>query len=129
MGFSYFLAHTWGIFLFLVCFGLLLNRKTFLDALQKMNTMSLFLLGFILLIIGSLQVVGYEHWSISWRGLITLLGWATLLKGIAIFFIPDYYNKLVKLAKEDNLYTFSLILGLLLGIYLLTIPYGVGMSY
>lgn len=129
MNFSYFLAHAWGIFLFLVCFGLLLNRKTFLDAFEKMTTMSLFIMGFILLIIGSLQIVGYEHWSISWRGLITLLGWATLFKGIAIFFIPDYHHKLLKLVREDNIYTFSLIFGMLLGIYLLTIPYSVGINY
>ena|SRR5579864_4699423 len=123
MEFSLFLAHVWGIFLFLACFGLLLNRKTFIEAFGEMPTMSLFMYGFIMLIIGSLHVVGYEYWSISWKGLITLLGWVTLFKGIAIFFIPDYHDKMLRLIKEDNLYNFSLILGLLLGVYLLTIPF------
>jgi hypothetical protein len=117
------LAHTWGIFLFLTCFGLLLNRETFIAAMKKMDTSSLFLAGFILLGVGSAQVVGYENWSISWMGLITLLGWALLAKGIAIFFLPGYSDKFLKLATKDNAYTIFIVVGLVIGIFLLTIDY------
>jgi len=117
------LAHAWGIFLFLTCFGLLLNRKTFVAAMKKMDTTSLFLAGFVLLAVGSVQVVGYENWSISWKGFITLLGWALLAKGIAIFFLPGYTDKFLKLATKDSFYTISIVIGLVIGIFLLTINY------
>ncbi len=123
MLFSLTLAHAWGIFLFLICFGLLLNRKTFVAAMKKMDTSSLFLAGFILLGIGSAQVVGYENWSFSWKGLVTLLGWALLAKGIAIFFVPGYSEKFLRLAAKDNLYTIFITVGLVIGIFLLSIDY------
>ena len=123
MLFSLTLAHTWGIFLFLISFGLLLNRKTFMAAIKKMDISSLFLAGFILLGIGSAQVVGYENWSFNWKGLVTLLGWGLLVKGIAIFFIPGYSEKFLKLAAKDNLYTIFIAIGLVTGVFLLTIDY------
>jgi len=121
MEFSLFLAHSWGIFLFLVCFGLLLNRKTFIDTLKKIDHSSLLLIGLILVGIGSVQVIGYESWTFDWKGFVTLLGWLTLLKGVAILYIPDFTNKLIKFAIRDNIYSFTLIFGIILGIYLFTI--------
>ena len=117
------LAHAWGIFLFLICFGLLLNRKIFIDAMRKIDKSSLLLAGFVLLGIGSAQVVGYEYWSISWKGLVTLLGWALLAKGIAIFFLPGYSDKFLKLATKDSVYTVFIVIGLVIGVFLLSIDY------
>jgi hypothetical protein len=117
------LAHIWGIFLFLTCFGLLLNRKTFLAAMKKVDTSSLYLMGFALLGLGSIQVVGYENWSLSWKGLITLLGWALIVKGIAIFFLPGYSEKFLRLATKDSVYTFFLVIGLVIGVFLLSVDY------
>lgn len=123
MLFSLAVARVWGIFLFLVCFSLLLNRDRFVSVVKKMDANSLFIIGFILLIVGSIQVVGYEHWSFDWTGLLTILGWATLLKGIALLFIPGYSNKMIKLAVKDKLYNISAFIGMLIGIYLLSLTY------
>jgi|SRR6185437_286266 len=121
--FSFHLARMWGIFLFLVCFSLLLNQKRFASTVKKMDASSAFLFGFILLIIGSIQVVGYERWSLDWMGFITFLGWATLLKGIAFLFIPGYSEKMLKLAVKDNFYNIFIFVGMIIGIYLLSLSY------
>lgn len=123
MLFSLALARVWGIFLFLVCFSLLLNRHRFVPAVKKMDTTSVFIIGFILLIIGSVQVVGYEHWTLDWAGLLTVLGWATLLKGIAFLFVPGYSDKMIKFAVKENLYNVSTFIGMIIGIYLLSVTY------
>lgn len=120
---SFLIARMWGIFLFLVCFSLLLNQKRFTSAVTKIDSASVFLFGFILLIIGSIQVVGYEHWTLDWTGFLTLLGWATLLKGIAFLFIPGYSDKMLKLVVKDNLYNVFIFIGMIVGIYLLSLSY------
>src|SRR5581483_5808229 len=114
MLFSFALARIWGIVLFLICFSLLLNHKRFIAAIKKIDTVSMYIIGLNLLVIGSIQVVGYEHWTFDWTGLLTLLGWLTLLKGLAFLFIPGYSEKVLNFVLKENWYSAAVSIGMLL---------------
>lgn len=123
MDLSLFLARSWGLFLILVCLGIFLNKKKFLSTLSQLDSSSFFIVGLLLLGVGVAQVVGYEMWGLTWQGLLTLFGWATLAKGALLIFVPGYSTKFVKLAVKDHFYMASLVIGLVLGVYLLYVGY------
>ncbi|MDE2588519.1 MAG: hypothetical protein KGL95_02480, partial [Patescibacteria group bacterium] len=107
----------------LICFGLLLHKKRFTTMLTKIDSASFFLIGMLILAVGAAQVVGYEVWDLNWKGLVTLFGWISLMKGVLIIFVPGYAEKFIKLAVKENLYTLSMVVGLVAGLYLLYAGY------
>ena len=123
MELSLFLARSWGLFIALICIGLLLHKKRFTSMLTKIDSAPFFLIGMLILGIGAAQVVGYEVWQFNWKGLLTLFGWASLIKGVLIIFVPGYSEKFVKLAVKEHLYTLSMVVGLVAGLYLLYAGY------
>ena len=123
MDLSLFLARTWGLGITLICLGIIFNRKQFTSILAKMEPAEFMLAGLFVLGIGVAQVIGYERWGLNWMGLVTLLGWFSLLKGVLLFLVPGYSDKFVKFAVKKHVYTLSLALGLLYGIYLLYVGY------
>ena len=124
MELSLFLARVYGLFFLLVSIGLLVNKKSFVSLLKKMqNDLTILIAGIIALGIGSAQVVAYDVWAFSWEGLITLIGWVSLIKGILILFVPGYIENFAKTAVKDNWYTAAFIVGILIGIYLLYVGY------
>jgi len=124
MELSLFLARAWGLFTFLLCVGLLINKKSFIALFKKMQyDIGTILAGTFALTLGVMQVVVFNDWSVSWRGLITLFGWVSLIKGVLILFAPGYLEGFVKVVVKENWYSVSLVVGLLLGAYLLSVGY------
>src|SRR3954469_25326940 len=95
---SLYLARAWGLFSVLVPLGLLLNRQNYLQMVNtlKPDDFSVLIAGVFALVMGVVQVVGYNSWTFDYRGLITLLGWVALLKGIAILFVPGYMGRFAR---------------------------------
>ncbi len=123
MELSSILAEFWGILLIVTCGGLLFNKKLYENIVKAaQNEEFLFLYGLIDLIIGALSVSLYNIWAFNFEGLITLFGWATLLKGIVVFVFPQVSITWLNKFKEKSvlIHIFS-VLFLLLGIYLLYI--------
>jgi hypothetical protein len=123
MALSLFLVRSWGLFVFLMCLGLVINRKRFVAMLEHMSDGSVLIAGVMALGIGTASVVGYEHWSFSWMGLVTLFGWVALIKGVLILFVPGYLDGFMKIAVKDHWYTISFVLFLVIGVYMLYAGY------
>jgi hypothetical protein len=124
MELSLFLARAWGLFILLVSLGLLINKKSFHVLLNKIQTdLTVLIAGIIALGIGVAQVVAYNVWAFNWEGLVTLIGWISLLKGILILFVPGYIEHFAKTATKDNTYTIAFIVGIIIGIYLLSVGF------
>ncbi len=83
------------------------------------DNISILIAGVLALGIGSAQVVGYNSWTPDYRGLITLLGWVSLIKGIAIIFIPGYLEEFAKIIAKGRWYMIALAILLIIGVYLL----------
>ena len=111
MELSIFLAKTWGIFIIIVCSSLLLNATHFKRLIRHFDNEVLILYGGILAVgIGIPLVLAYNYWSFDWKVLITILGWATLLKGVYLLLFPEHVKKLANVLATTGLYQFALIL-------------------
>ena len=121
MDLSLYLAKIWGLSGILLCISLLLNKKQLITIIKKFegNTLSGILAGVVTLGIGVAQVVGYESWTLDWRGLVTLYGWIAFLKGVAILFIPRYLEQFAKVFAKEDWYTLAFLIFLILSAYLL----------
>jgi hypothetical protein len=74
--------------------GLLVNKKHYQVALKKMlaNTSYLFLGGFFATIMGFLIIENHNYWVRNWTVLITITGWAALIKGVFLIAFPKYFS-------------------------------------
>ncbi len=100
-----------------------LNKKSMaviIDELLNSKNRALFwFVGFVAALIGAVTLSFYNTWSFHWPVLITILGWAALLKGVIIMLFPDsllsYYKKL----KINGIVMFGGVVALIFGIILL----------
>jgi len=92
-----YLAEIWGISIVIVSFALIVkdgHLKKFYASMETED--NFFLWGFISLVIGISMVLVYNVWARNWQVIITVLGWAALLKGLALLFTPQQIKKFVK---------------------------------
>lgn len=70
--------------------GVLINSSYYRDAFDKMmKDSSLYYMGgFMALTMGVLIVSFHNHWVQSWEVVITILGWAAVVKGVFLFIAP-----------------------------------------
>ncbi len=102
MGITIFLARFWGS-LFIIL-GLSTVLKGFLGKVityteDKTITVST---GYITFLLGLATVVAHNVWALDWRVSITILGWATLFKGIEKIVFPNRINKVAQKFKADQ---------------------------
>ena len=84
------LAMGWGTIFVLVSCLFLWRLKFFKKVLLLMNKKSLwFGSTFLTIAIGLAMVVAHTRWVLDWPLFLTLLGWATLLKGLDMLFFPQ----------------------------------------
>jgi len=93
MEITIFLAKFWGS-LFMILGALSVGAR-FLGRVIKMTedktiTVST---GYITFLLGLVTVVLHNIWVMDWRIAITILGWATLFKGITKIGFPEHVNK------------------------------------
>ena len=85
------LARFWGIILVVLSASILFNAKFYVRLVKGFQDESArFLYYLIVLVIGAVTVPFFwNQWAWNLRGIITLLGWGTLLKG-AFGVLPDF---------------------------------------
>src|SRR3989344_8559136 len=95
---SIFLARVIGLTSVVSTGAILVHYREFLllEAQAVKNKFSVYTSGFVFLLMGVSLVVGHSVWVLDWRVVITLLGWAMLLKGLGRLFFPDSITKLVE---------------------------------
>ena len=92
------LARFWGIILVLLCVSMLVNAKFYVRLVKGFQDESVrFLYFFLILVIGAVNVsFFFNQWAWNLRGLITLLGWGSLLKGAFGILLPDLSYKIIQ---------------------------------
>lgn len=77
----------------------------------------MYLAGVILIFLSSLFLLQGNIWDGTWRTVITIIAWATLIKGIAYILAPDMLRQMVtkKLMDTVNLYG---VVAIIAGVYL-----------
>ena len=120
MELSLFLAKLIGLYLVIVCLAVLYNRDLVASLVREMgsNTFVLIFSGTIHLVLGLLVVLSHNIWSADWRGLITLIGWITLVKGMLRLFFPQKVQRWAAHFVAGNKHLIIDVIFLVIGIYL-----------
>ena len=99
MELSAFLAKLLGVYLLVVSALWALRAKAFADVLEEFLAQRalVFFSGLLALAVGIAMVISHSVWELSWRGVITLIGYLSIAKGIVRIAFPD---KLPKVASR-----------------------------
>jgi membrane-bound ClpP family serine protease len=102
--------------------GFFSARDHYSKELPKLIDNSGFMLlgGMFSLIIGFFIIEYHTIWEQNWKGLITLIGWAALIKGVMLLAFPGWFEKFKPWYKKENLRKWGyivLIVGLFFGYY------------
>jgi hypothetical protein len=122
---SLILARFWGIILVVLCGSMLINAKFYVRLVKAFQDESVrFLYFFVVLVIGAVNVSVLNQWSWDQKGLITLLGWGSLLKGSFGILLPDFSNRIIQKVKLSPMVIYpSGIIMLIVGVYLLFVGF------
>lgn len=116
------LAKIIGLYLFLICFIMLLNPKHFHEFLSSFanNPALITFSGIIALLFGIVILSVHSIWVLQWPIVITILGWLSLIKGVIQLAFPQLVSKMVRYINKKPLSYFSIaIIGILIGAYLI----------
>ena len=129
MELSLFLAKVIGLYLLIIGLGMLINRKEFEPLIRQVvkDKLLIFLSGTMALLLGLLVVLSHNVWTPDWRGLITLLGWLTLLKGLMRVLLPSVAEQIRdSVMKSKNVLTVMATILAFVGLYLSIVGYVLG---
>ena len=118
---SLFLAKLIAVVYLAVGLGMLINFKYYQKVIKGALKNPLLALygGMAALAMGFLLVSYHNIWVANWTVIITVLGWAALVKGLLLILIPGPFMKFAKVFLKWMWFTplFALVLGLVLGYY------------
>ena len=115
------LAQLLGAIMVAVGIGLLINPKLYQDMIKDFTKSSglMYLAGIFTMLIGLLMVLSHNVWELSVVGLVTLLGWMTLVKGTIILVFPKVFEKIGQMfSKCKNIGLVAGLFAIALGGYL-----------
>jgi hypothetical protein len=117
------LARFWGLALVAMCLPFLVNKRIYAGLLERMKSEEfLFLYSIIAVLIGALSVALQNSWTLDYKGLITLFGWCSLLKGFFGLLLPRPSIKFVdRFGKYWSPMFLFLALFFILGLWLLSV--------
>ena len=125
MDMSLFLFKFWGWYCVIFFFVLSFNPKRIRQIIDDLQDQKFtILISFIAIIIGLINVLLHNVWEANISLLITLFGWAALLKGILLFTFPKLIVKWITLFNIKFVQVLYILL-LFIGVFLLNKAYGI----
>ncbi len=125
MDMSLFLFKFWGWYCVIFFFVLSFNPKRIRQIIDDLQDQKFtILISFITIIIGLINVLLHNVWEANISLLITLFGWAALLKGILLFTFPKLIVKWITLFNIKFVQVLYILL-LFIGVFLLNKAYGI----
>lgn len=118
---SIFLAKVVGLSGAISTLAIIIRYRAFTEMEEQAskNPIILYLSGFTIVVLGSLLVSSHQVWTGDWRVIITIIGWALLVKGVLRIFFPELVMKLLARKKNNRNFMIAEILVLLVSLYLL----------
>ena len=120
MELSIFLAKLFGIYALIVALLWAVRGNEFSKIIEEFfaNRSLVFLSGLFSLAIGIAMAIGHSVWELNWRGLITLIGYLSIAKGIARMGFPEVPKKAAGFLLKDTRVWIWIGLTFVLGGYL-----------
>jgi len=118
---SIFLAKVIGLFGAISTLAIMIRYKLHLvmEENTAKNPTTIYLSGFLFLILGILLTVSHQLWTRDWRVVITILGWLILIKGIMRILFPDTVQELIEKKKNDRRFILAEVVTFFISIYLI----------
>lgn len=114
---SNYLAEIWGISIVVIALALLVKDKHIKHLFAKIeNEENLFCWGFVTFVIGLAMVLAHNIWLQNWQVVITVLGWATLVKGLFFLFLPEKVKTLAKKIENAQFLPIALVVAVFIGL-------------
>jgi hypothetical protein len=128
------LAQVIGPLMALIGLGVLFNPTTFSLMMEEMSSgkqyLVLFVTGTVTTILGLIVVLGHNVWVWDWSVLITILGWATLIKGAIMLLFPRASMGISRFYQgKTGLVVGAGVIGLVIGLVLSYYGFVVGYYY
>jgi hypothetical protein len=122
---SIFLAKFWGWYLIIFFLILGLNPKRIQQIFEDLKDQKFVIItSFIAIIIGLLNILFHNIWEDSWVLIITLIGYAALFIGLALFVYPARTINWINFINVKFIQVLYMLL-FLVGIFLLNMAYGI----
>jgi len=97
--------------------------KTIMKDFEKHEGLT-YLMGIMIMILGLVIVLNHNIWEFSAAGLITLIGWGSLIKGAIFIVVPNFLFKISKaILGNSGLMKVAMVIWLVAGGYLSYVGY------
>jgi len=118
---SIFMAKVIGLFGAISTLAIIIRYKFHLAMEENAakNPTTIYLSGFVFLMLGILVTVSHQVWTWDWRVVITILGWLILLKGVMRTLFPDTVKKVIEKKKDDKRFLLAEVVTFFISIYLI----------
>ena len=103
---SIFLAKLIGLLYLMIGFGVLINKKYYKEVFEKMiKSEALAFFGGILSFVSGFAIISAHNlWVGDWTVIITLFGWAALVKGVMLILAPRFQLSMAKSVMKSEFY-------------------------
>ncbi len=121
MALTVYLARFFGIYITLMGIVMMVRRKAILElttAIIEQRAL-IFILAMLRVLIGLAIVLAHNQWRGTLAIVVTLIGWITLLRGIALMLLPaDAERKVLTIFERSSQYHAAAIIAILFGLWL-----------
>ena len=126
MDLSLFLARFFGLYLLIVAALWLIRQEQMRDLVKELFSRPevLAVTGAINLMLGLAVVISHPVFEWNWHGLITLLGFLAILKGVLRIGFPKQDKRMAYALVKGSNYLVSFVIMLIIGLY----PFYIGFS-
>ena len=122
---SIFLAKFWGWYLIIFFFILSYNPKRIKQIFDDLNDEKFLITSsFIAIIVGLLNILFHNIWTLDWKLIITLIGWTSLFIGLSLFIFPKQTISCLTIINIKLVQVIYILL-FLIGLFLLNMAYAV----
>ncbi len=121
-----FLAQFWGLSFVILGVLFLMRREVILGYMKSVVSEPgiILIAGYASLSIGLGSILVHNVWSLDWRGIVTLIGWLSLVKWVVVIGFPRTTKGVINFYKNDKLLSVALFGIIIIGIYLVIRGFG-----
>jgi len=125
MNTTLFLAQIWGPILLAIGFGFFISRSFYVRLYKDIQNepLATLVFGMFAMTVGILQIFVHNSWGSFNAGLMSFLGWATLIKGAMFLIVPGFVDKAADWEVSKKFVPVAGLLVIIAGIYLSWIGY------
>ncbi len=116
-----YLAEFLGIYIVVICVVMVVQREAILEIMGALVDQRplMFILAMLRILIGLAIVIAHNRWSGTLAAVVTIIGWITLLRGVALLLLPQQTERRVLgFFQRSGVYYGTVAIGAVLGLWL-----------